>query len=110
MMDMSKDLCEKERALRSGQMEQGTMVIGKKTVLGDTVNLHIKMETTTKEIGYTMKQMELEFTRERMGQHTKEDGEETCSMAKVNRPGRMEATMRGSLKRASSKASESTTG
>lgn len=84
--------------------------IGKKTVLGDMENLLIKMVTTTKEIGFTMRQTGRESTKERMDQPMKEDGEKTYSMVKVNRLGRMEATMRVNLKKVSSKASESTTG
>lgn len=110
MMGMLKDLCGKERALKFGQMEPDMRVIGKKTVLGDMVNLLTKTGITTKEIGYTMKQMGQEFTRERMGQSMKEDGEETYSMAKGNRLGRMEVTMKVSLNRESSKASENTVG
>lgn len=91
-------------------MEPNTRVIGKKTVLGGMANLHIKMVTTTKEIGYTMKQMERESIKERMDQPMKENGEETYSMAKVNRFGRMEAIMRANLKMVLSKASENTFG
>lgn len=108
--DTSRVSCEKEGAPRSGQTEPDMRAIGKKTVPGDLVNLPIKMGTTTKEIGYTMKRMGLEFTRERMVQAMKEDGEGTCSTAKVNRLGKMEAIMRVSLKKVSSRASESTTG
>ena len=108
--DTSRGSCEKERAPRSGQTEQDMRAIGKKTVPGVSVNLPIKMGTTTKEIGYTMKPMGLEFTRERMDQAMKEDGEETCSTAKGNRLGRMEAIMRVSLKKVSSRASESIAG
>jgi hypothetical protein len=91
-------------------MEPNMKVNGKKTVLGALENLSIEMVTITREIGYTMKQMGLEFIKERMDQLMKEDGEEICSMAKVNKHGRMEATTKANLRRASSKASESTTG
>lgn len=73
-------------------------------------NSSIEMVTTTRDIGYTMKPMGLESTKERMAQHMKVDGEEIYSMEKVNKHGRMEATMKGSLMRALSKASENTTG
>ncbi len=91
-------------------MVQSIKENGRKTVLTVLESLLIKMEILMKGNGFTTKLLGLEPTSAKRDVNMRVAGEGIFSMAKARRSGRMEAIMKETFTKVSSKALENTIG